>query len=291
MASFLDILNQLWSVPSVDASPVMREQTNVIRLQEAVENASTIQQNLLTDALKDYQYDVAVQADGTITAIDTTDRTTYVNAFMQPVNPLFRNGIFVTEDPKSRELNLVMDESDAIDYQMRYQSIDARRTTEDGSELSFMRIVKNNIAQDQVWPIYANGEAPQPGYTNNKFKQFILTQLSTASQERMQIVETNQEFQVLFYGQKPEILQLSGILKNTLENPWSMNMLFQWDEQIRGSRLVEDGNILQIYVDGELYTGYPFSFQRSKVAPNDFLVNFNMSFIVKNRISVYTTPL
>ena len=121
----------------------------------------------------------------------------------------------------------------------------------------------------------------------SKFRQFILSGISHPNQERMQIVENSDTFQVLFYGKKPEILQINGILKNTKYNPWSTNMLFLWDELMRGTKLAEKGWIFQLYIDGELFTGYPFSSNRGKNAGTDFIVPFSFALVVVNRLNLY----
>ena len=61
-------------------------------------------------------------------------------------------------------------------------------------------------------------------------------------------------------------------------------MVFLWDELMRGTKLVENGNILHLYIDRDLYIGYPFGFQRSQAAPNDYMVNFSFNMIVKEKI-------
>jgi len=66
-------------------------------------------------------------------------------------------------------------------------------------------------------------------------------------------------------------------------------MVFLWDTLMRGTKLVENGWILQFYADGQLYYGYPFEFNRSKIAPNDFVVQFNFMLIVTNKINLYNT--
>ncbi len=191
---------------------------------------------------------------------------------------------------KRGKSNNAIDKSEQVDFDNRYTSIDAsfHDGTDAPNNISFMRIIKATPVVDgekgiQVFPMAESGWA-QPGLTETKFKQFILSSISSVSQERMQVVETSQEFQVLFYGRKPEIITISGIIKNTRTNPWNINMIFLWDSYMRGTVLVEDGNILQLYIDGTLYNGYPFSFQRSQISPTDYLVSFNMSFIVKSKI-------
>lgn len=291
--SFLDTLTELWNTPSVDMSEILREQENGEYLRGVIEGSQIGYELILASILKKYKFEVTFGEDGQLVATRDINTNIYTDSNGNKVNPTFVNGIptlvkilsgyDVTDDSLATNL------SDADDYNKRYVSLDARKTTEDGSDISFMRIIKNDHTKEVIFPSFS--QSPAPGITTNKFKQFILTQLSVPSQERMQIVETNDKFQVLFYGEKPEVLQLGGILKNTLENPWSMNMLFLWDSLMRGTKLVEDGNILQIYADGELFTGYPFGFQRSKVAPNDFLVSFSFNFVIKERVPVYTTPL
>lgn len=193
------------------------------------------------------------------------------------------NGIKSVSIAKDAYYNSI-DESEAVDFANRYISLDA--AFHDGSDapnnISFMRIISNDGLNTQIFP--STGNWLQPGITETKFKQFILSSVGEASQERMQIVETSQEFQILFYGKKPEILNISGILKNTRMNPWSANMVFLWNEFMRGTKLVESGNILQIYIDGDIYNGYPFGFTRSKISGQDFLVSFSFSFIIKDRI-------
>ena len=186
----------------------------------------------------------------------------------------------------SSKFNTV-DTSDSNDYQNRYTSLDAKIYAQDGTDIAFFRIVNAKDKTKQVFPISVL--QPQPGITETKFKQFILTQLSMQHSERMQIVETNKEdYQVLFFGKKPEVVQIAGYLKNTVENPWSVNMLFLWDDFMRGTKLAENGWICQLYADGEFYEGYPFNFSRSKMAGNDILVNFNFNFLIKTRSVIRT---
>ena len=187
-----------------------------------------------------------------------------------------------------------LDKSETSDFNQRYISMDASfyDGTDAPNNISFMRIIKADPSiqypGNQIFPGVQQGQinpgSIQPGITETKFKQFILSSISTASQERMQIVETSRAFQALFYGSKPEILNLGGIIKNTRQNPWNANMTFLWDGLMRGSALVEQGNILQLYIDGTIYNGYPFGFQRSQIAPTDYLVSFSMSFIIKEKI-------
>lgn len=187
----------------------------------------------------------------------------------------------------------VFDSTDQADYNNRYVSLDAPYNNNDARDVAFFRIIdikKQNVTTVSTNPsnvIFPNYEGwAAPGISKNKFRQMIITQTSVPSQERMQIVETSETFNLLFYGKKPEVLSIGGILKNTADNPWSTNMVFIWDELMRGTKLAENGWIFEIFIDNELFRGYPFGFTRSKIAPSEYIVSFNFSLIITDRISL-----
>ena len=286
------------SSPSINAAPVLTSPDYLNQLSNAPVSLTGIieTQSLYQSALSDAQTALALQD----TAVDT-EFTNLGNGVIRLLNGqvliLTQSAGVYSLIPYSEtqvngpllgtDLNKI-DPSEMADYQTRYIQIDAPNYNSDNADLSFMRIVENTPSQDNVFPRPSAGWL-QPGITETKFKQFILLQLGEASKERMQIVETSQDFQVLFFNKKPEFLSISGILKNTIDNPWNVNMVFLWDNLMRGTKLVENGWILQFYADGQLYYGYPFEFNRSKIAPNDFTVQFGLTFIVTDRINLYNT--
>ena len=174
-------------------------------------------------------------------------------------------------------------EEDFKDYKTRYVSIDASRGSDRATDIAFMQIleVDNTNTNNIIFPSVSMNQS-QNGITN-KFKQFILTGIQESSQERMQIAEGSKEYALYFFGSKPEVVTISGILKNTQDNPWSMNMLFAWENYMRGTVLAEKGWIFRLYADGILYEGYPFNFSRNKAAGQDFTVPFSFSFVIKRK--------
>lgn len=293
MTDFFSHLTELYKTPAVDLSDEMSNPSNVDEMRNGYETDNLSYEERLSILLTEARTKQIFEQVGIDKIIFTgVDKVSGGNGKSYRFN--YVNGIPSIQDldqnrsKSTSEASIVFDESDQQDYNNRFISIDAARHSHDSSDISFLRIVKASDTKfwkknDQVFPNYDSYVAP--GISKTKFRQFILLAMSEASQERMQIVETSEEYQLLFYGKRPEILQIQGILKNTIDNPWSMNMLFLWDNYMRGTKLAEDGNILQLYVGGDLYSGYPFGFQRSKAAPNDFIVNFSFSFIVKDRLS------
>lgn len=292
----MDTLSDLWNMPSVDFSDPMTEDfISTDQAQSILDTAFSDKTSLVNQALTQAAADQAAELLSinklTLVGVDTwlaSDGRTYIikNTNGQVVLELAVDANNFTDT--SQSTSVIFDVTDQEDYNNRYVSIDSPLRRNDSRDIAFFRIVTNDSKHDPIFPNFG-AAYPQPGMTANKFKQFILLQLGEASKERMQIVETSQDFQVLFFNKKPEFLSISGILKNTIDNPWNVNMIFLWDNLMRGTKLVENGWILQFYADGQLYYGYPFEFNRSKIAPNDFTVQFGLTFIVTDRINLYNT--
>jgi hypothetical protein len=227
-----------------------------------------------------------VPTSGSTTVTDSTTGTSYevsTTNGLSTLQEIANAGQFYSGYSAISDTTVTSDNTDYLDYLNRYSSIDAKFYRENGSDIAFMRIITNDTNRTVIFPALTT---LVPGITANKFKQFIVSQFSISHKERMQLVETNSDYQALFFGKKPEILQISGILKNTVDNPWTINMIFFWDNLMRGTTLVENGYICQLFIDGELFEGYPFSFDRSKVAGSDNVTNFIFGFLIKTRTTV-----
>lgn len=286
--NFGEALVELWNTPAVDLSDTMSSSMSVAAVQSFVRMSNTMYLEEMKKALNDTKMFDALIIDGAVVATDSSERKRIMSQKYEAKN---NNGTILLkpkEESKTAKTirdTLTFDESDREEFDSRYVSLDLKAYPEDGSTISFLRILgpkDENGLRKVIFPVEMNGF----GVSNNKFKQFIVLQMNTQSQERMQIVETNEHYQALFFGRRPESLQISGVLKHTLDNPWNQNMLFTWDEYMRGTKLVENGHICQLFIDGILYEGYPFNFARSKNASTDYMVSFNMGFLVKERVSI-----
>lgn len=289
MPKWLDTLKELWTTPSEDMSALMAEQEKVAMLQRALELQEEKDIQALHDAMSKFTMFQTAIKDGKVVSQDTRQQKTQ-EQINQEFKAIKEGGIItlkpvgIEESDKYKKIkeSVMSNETDAQEYESRYTSLNLKAYPEDGRNISFMRVIKLGT-REVLFP----KNMVNPGITDSKFKQFILMQKNIASSERLQVVEWGKDFQALFFDRKPEYLQLAGMLKNTIDCPWTMNMIFAWDEYFRGTRLVEQGAICQLYIDGEIYEGYPFNFSRSKVAPNDFMVTFSMSFLIRERIQIY----
>jgi hypothetical protein len=296
--SFLSALSSLYIAPGINPASRFAESDMVSALQNAVRTGKASYESKIEKALYDIGVYIVAVNNGKITVTD--NRAADMQEALFKYKNINVNGVMTLEEIEAanakrlKQTNsvsdlirstLTFDDTDKDEYDSRYISMDAKYSPEDGSNISFIRIV-NARTRQTVWPDFTATDTPSPGITTNKFKQFIVSQMSNPMQERMQIVETNAEYQALFFNSKPEIMQISGVLKNTIQNPWTVNMIFLWDDKMRGTKLVESGNVCQLFIDGELFEGYPFNFQRSKIAGNDFAVQFSMGFLIRNRVTI-----
>lgn len=289
MDNFIDYMSSLWNTPAVDAAVNELDVVTPFEAQDYLRSALDKKQELQEQALQDAEQALLFQ-EYQLSNLTVISDSNSLSAYLS------KNGIAIQKSGGLMSIqkvakiinktgdngNIDFDETDYMDYNNRYVSIDAMRSNGDATDIAFFRII-NNKTREAVFP---NVDAyPQPGITKNKFKQFIVTQIQEPASERMQLIETSDEYQLLFFGEKPKVLSIAGVLKNTKDNPWNTNMVFAWSEYMRGTKLAEAGNIMMLYIDGQLYYGYPFNFNRSKIAGSDFIVSFNMSFIVRDEVS------
>ena len=293
-----DVYNSTYLSLGIDVSSALSSSKAVSAVSTAIDTPSSNTSSSSISTIDTAVSDTVVQSvastssittvptSGSTTVTDSTTGTSYEVSTTNGVSTLqevANEGQFYTGYSAVDDTTVTSDNTDYLDYINRYSSIDAKFYRENGSDIAFMRIITNDTNRTVIFPQLTT---LMPGITANKFKQFIISQFSINHKERMQLVETNSDYQALFFGKKPEILQISGILKNTVDNPWTVNMIFFWDNLMRGTTLVENGYICQLFIDGELFEGYPFSFDRGKVAGSDNVVNFVFGFLVKTRTTV-----
>jgi len=205
------------------------------------------------------------------------------------------------KESEGREL-LNLDANDYDDFGVRYITADNFFGGNDTPNISFIRIVEFKDPSKVIFPgasLPGNlnkgtslTDLPYHGATykntlvgvaGNRFKQFILTQLHESKQERMQLQENSEKFTLNFFGQRAQMITISGTLKNSPENPWTLNMIFAWDNYMRGSVLAEKGWICELYCDNVFYRGYPVNFTLGKIGGMDMIAQFTMQFVVWER--------
>lgn len=136
--------------------------------------------------------------------------------------------------------------------------------------------------------------------------KFILQQISKPMQERFQLVETFDDPALFFFGEKAKIYTIQGVLldadygtgpdrtdkeiKRKNKNQWTQAMQDFYERHLRGTRLLEEGNIAALYINNWYIKGYPFAFNISKEStsmPDG--ATFHMSWVITDETLLRAT--
>lgn len=187
---------------------------------------------------------------------------------------------------QQREIDPGVVPEEFADFSSRYLFPDIVLSDNDVPDVSYLRIVEFKNPENVIFPTSALAGGKINGVANNRFKQILITQLSEQKSERFQLTETNEHFTLNFFGDRAQILNIAGYLKNTIDNPWTINMIYLWEGLMRGTMLAENRTILELYCNNVLYRGYPTGLNITKIADGERIAQFQMQFIVWKRISV-----
>lgn len=114
------------------------------------------------------------------------------------------------------------------------------------------------------------------------YADFIIQQISEERTEKSQILETFGDSFVFFFGERPRILSISGMLMNTDDFGWRGQFMENYEQYLRGSKLVERNARLYLSWDTIVVEGYPINVSASEDAQNPYTVNFEMQIFLTN---------
>lgn len=120
---------------------------------------------------------------------------------------------------------------------------------------------------------------PSEGTTFN-YSNFIAQAIVEARQEKSQIVETFGEPYIFFYGEKPRVLNVQGLLMNTLDFNWKNEFWKNYEHYLRGTKLVELDARLYLYYDDQIVEGYILDAQASHDSNLPYHVPFTFTMFV-----------
>ena len=122
--------------------------------------------------------------------------------------------------------------------------------------------------------------------TANRYSNFILQQVAEQRVEKQQIIETFGEDYVFFFGERPRLVQFSGLLVNTKDFNWKYEWWENYDKLFRGTRLVEENARLYIYYDDVVMSGYLMQSQTQDSADNPYIVQFGFQLFVTDSVNI-----
>jgi hypothetical protein len=119
------------------------------------------------------------------------------------------------------------------------------------------------------------------------YAHFFIQSIQTPKQERVQILETFTTSWIYLFVQMTPIYTFSGILLNYGDDSspddshsWATDFMKVSDEQIRGTKSVESGGILEIAFDNILVQGYMLNSNLMRNAATPYGVPFSFSLAI-----------
>ena len=114
------------------------------------------------------------------------------------------------------------------------------------------------------------------------YSDFILQNISINRQEKHQIIETFGDSFVYFFGERPTMVRLSGLLINTEDFNWRSQFWTNYDKYLRGSKLVQQNARCFLAYDRIILEGYPIQASAEDVESRPYEVPFSMVMFLTN---------
>jgi hypothetical protein len=133
-----------------------------------------------------------------------------------------------------------------------------------------------------------NSSAPSTGasFTSN----FLLQSVSEQRQEKFQTVPTFGATYGFFYGEQPRIVAFQAILLNTADFQWEAEWWENYDQFLRGTRLVDRGMTVTLTYEDVALEGYLIGASVTKQEPNPWIANLSFTMWV-TRVTYLSSPV
>jgi len=124
----------------------------------------------------------------------------------------------------------------------------------------------------------------KPGRTGqvSDYADYILQSVQEQRVEKQQIIETFGDPFVFFFGERPRILQVSGLLINTADFNWRSQFWKNYEERLRGTKLVQQNARAYLSFDTIIVEGYLLNATAMDDSSRPYSIPFNFSMLVTN---------
>lgn len=140
---------------------------------------------------------------------------------------------------------------------------------------AYLKVVLSN---GQEWPLL-DSSSPD-GFSKKGYTNFILQQVTEMRMEKHQILETFGDSYVFFFGESPRFLNCSAVLVNTNDFNWRAEWWHNYENYLRGTKLVELGARCYMFWDDIVVEGYMLNCQASKTSEQPYSVSMQFKFFV-----------
>jgi hypothetical protein len=158
----------------------------------------------------------------------------------------------------------------------------------DGTEIPLVDAGGSYTKQSGYETTAASGVPSQnnrpKGTTTFNYSNFIIQTVVDSRQEKQQIMETFGDSYIFFFGERPRVLQVTGVLFNTLDFNWRTEFWYNYEKVLRGSKLVQLDARVYLRWDDIVVEGYILAASAQDDASNPYHIPFSFSMFVTNHM-------
>ena len=129
-------------------------------------------------------------------------------------------------------------------------------------------------------PLVDAGAPDGTGLNKSGYTNFLLQSVEEARMEKHQIVETFGAAYVFFFGEAPRFLDVQMRIINSFDFNWEAEWWENYENNFRGTKLVERGARLYMFYDDNVVEGYMLNSHGVKVADQPLVVQMNFRLFV-----------
>lgn len=115
-----------------------------------------------------------------------------------------------------------------------------------------------------------------------EYADYILQNVQEQRVEKQQIIETFGDPYVYFFGERPRILAVSGMLMNTEDFNWRAQFWENYDKHLRGTKLVQQNARVYLSYDTVIIEGYILEASAVDNSGTPYSIPFNFSMLQTN---------
>jgi hypothetical protein len=116
------------------------------------------------------------------------------------------------------------------------------------------------------------------------YSNFIIQRVEDNRQEKSQILETFGDSYIFFFGERPRVLSVSGLLFNTRDFNWRAEFWYNYENLLRGTQLVKRGARIYLHWDDIIVEGYMLGANATDDASMPYHIPFNFQLFVTSHM-------
>jgi len=118
--------------------------------------------------------------------------------------------------------------------------------------------------------------------TGSGYDSFLITGMTYALQEKMQVTEVLGDGEVAYYfGRQPIQMNFTGVVIDSPDNNWFATWIGMYSDFLRGTQLAKNYELVKLVLPNMVLTGTIFATMMTHNSNSDASVEFSFSFLVK----------